>query len=77
MNVLKGAVTVYLVVLALELMFAWPAGVLTSRRSFVRLLAWPVVAAWNICYILFCLVVPEDDEDEVPLEGDGGSKGEF
>ena len=71
MNVLKGAVAVYLVVLALELMFAWPAGILTSKRAFVRLLAWPVVVVWDIYYALFCLVVPEDDEDDVPLEGDG------
>lgn len=76
MNVLKGAVAVYLVVLALELMFAWPAGILTSRKAFVRLLAWPVVVAWNVYYFLFSLVVPEDDEDEVPLEGDGCGGGE-
>jgi len=76
MNVLKGTVAVYLAVLALELMFAWPAGILTSRKAFVRLLAWPVVVAWNIYYILFSLVVQEDDEDEVQVDGDGYGSGE-
>lgn len=61
---MKEALALYVIGVWLSLLIAWPAGLLTEKRVFAYILAWPVVAVWRLYRLFFNWAVPSGEEGD-------------
>ncbi len=61
---MKEALALYVIGVWLSLLIAWPAGLLTEKRVFAYILAWPAVAVWRLYQLFFNWAVPSGEEGD-------------